>query len=216
MDNPQLAVWIIAGLCLAFVLILLVMFRWNSALTRQVEALSAERSKLQELVTDFKQIISDLEVKNSELSAEVESLSQFSDIRNTSEVLKRLNETIARNDEEAKEQVRKFIADANYEANKITAQANLYAETLKREINADARANREKLKEAIDDANTHASFIISKAQKNAESIAGDAYRALKEADRLTGVIDALKNTINGYGDAYFGLSGQLFRYRPAI
>jgi hypothetical protein len=220
MDNPQLAVWIIAGLCLAFILILRVMFKWNSALTRQVEALSAERSKLQQLVTDFeisaiksKQIISDLEVKNSELSAEIESLSQFSDIRNTSEELKRLNETIARNDQEAKEQVRKLIADGNYEANKITAQANIYAETLKREINADARANREKLKAAIDEANTQASFIISKAQENAESIAGDAYRALKEADRLTGIIDALKNTINGYGDSYlkptYGLLDEL-------
>lgn len=220
MENAQYSVLIIIGLCIGFVLILRAMFKWNSKLTKQVAALTAERNELQQVIQEqvasanqARQIISELETRNEQLAAEIQSLSRFSHIRDTNLELERLTAIISRNDEEAKDRVRKLIADANREAGLITEKANIYAETLKRETNADAKAKREKLQAAIDEANTQAAAIISKAQQNAEDIAGDAYRALKEADRLEAVIEALKNTVKGYGDAHlkptYGLLDEL-------
>lgn len=202
MDNAQFGVLVIIGLCIGFVLILRAMFKWNSKLTKQVAALTAEREELQRVIQEqttsanqARQIISELETRNEQLAAEIQSLSRFSHIRDTTLELERLTGIIARNDEEAKERVLKLMADANREAGLITEKANIYAETLKRETNADAKAKREKLQATIDEANTQAAAIISKAQQNAEDVAGDAYRALKEADRLEVVIEALKNTL---------------------
>lgn len=46
MDNAQYSVLIIIGLCIGFVLILRAMFKWNSKLTKQVAALTAECNEL--------------------------------------------------------------------------------------------------------------------------------------------------------------------------
>jgi len=52
MDNAQYSVLIIIGLCIGFVLILRSMFKWNSTLTKQVAALTAERDELQQVIQD--------------------------------------------------------------------------------------------------------------------------------------------------------------------
>ena len=44
--------------------------------------------------------------------------------------------------------------------------------------------------------------ILLNAESKAESIGGDAYKSLKEAENLTDIVNAMKNVISGYGNEY--------------
>lgn len=220
MDKMQLLGLIIVGVAIGFVLILREMFKWNSALKQKVESLTAEQEELKQVIDDreaslatSRDLITELEQLVEKINNENNSLRRFIHIRDTTQELERLNSLIAKNEAEAKDKIRNILADANSEAADITEKARIYAETLKRETNADVKAKRERLQSALDDANSQAAAIINQAQQNAENIAGDAYRALREADRLEQVIEALKNTVKGYGDAHlkptYGLLDEL-------
>ncbi|KOO58682.1 hypothetical protein WH43_07455 [Rheinheimera sp. KL1] len=220
MDNALLTTLVFTCIFIVLVLIIRSQSKRNKSFKSQVSALLAERSALQQVIREqeidvatARELISQLELKTADLSEEVQSLSRFCDIRDTTQELERLQTVIARNTDEAKDLVNKLINDANQDANQITEQARIYAETLRREVSADAKLKREKVQASLDEANTQASLIISKAQQNAEEIAGDAYRALREADRLEAVIEALKNTVTGYGDEHlkptYGLLDEL-------
>ncbi len=220
MDSTQYLGLLIFVLCIGFILILRSMFKLNSSLKNQLSALTAERSNLQQMVhaqevdiATARQVIAKLEATIVELNTEIQSLKRFSHIRDTDQELDRLLAEIVKTETDAKERISKLLADANKQATEITDKAQIYAETLKRETSADAKSKREKMQTAVDEANVQAAAIISKAKQNAEDIAGDAYRALREADRLEAVIEALKNTVKGYGDAHlkptFGLLDEL-------
>lgn len=220
MDKMQLLGLIIVGVAIGFVLILREMFKWNSALKQKVESLTAEQEELKQVIDDreaslatSRDLITELEQLVEKINNENNSLRRFIHIRDITQELERLNSLIAKNEAEAKDKIRNILADANSEAADITEKARIYAETLKRETNADVKAKRERLQSALDDANSQAAAIINQAQQNAENIAGDAYRALREADRLEQVIEALKNTVKGYGDAHlkptYGLLDEL-------
>lgn len=76
-----------------------------------------------------------------------------------------------------------------------------------------SKDRRAKIEQLIKDANDQATMIINSAKESAERIAGDAYRALKEADSLKATSEAIHNIIQGYGDRYlkptFGLIDEL-------
>jgi len=54
----------------------------------------------------------------------------------------------------------------------------------------------------LDSATRDAGRIIEEAHKRAEQIAGDAYTALRDKERLEQAVAAIRNVINGYGDRY--------------
>src|SRR5664280_1100679 len=58
---------------------------------------------------------------------------------------------------------------------------------------ADARLN-----QALHDAGR----IMAEAEKRAEQIGGDAYRALREKEMLEQAAEAMRNVIEGYGDPH--------------
>lgn len=51
-------------------------------------------------------------------------------------------------------------------------------------------------------ANSEAQRVVAAAKREADSIAADARRTVDEASRLESTIRALKNVVDGYGDAY--------------
>ena len=53
-----------------------------------------------------------------------------------------------------------------------------------------------------ENAVNEAKRIVENAELKAESIGGDAYRSLKEADQIADRIKAMKNVIQGYGNEY--------------
>lgn len=93
-------------------------------------------------------------------------------------------------------------SEAAGEAAKLRADAAAEAEALKRESREQARERVGKADAQLELAGTQAQQIIAEAQRRAEEIAGDAYKALKNADHLKGVVDAMYNKIEGYGDRY--------------
>jgi len=162
--------------------------------------------------------------KIADLVAEVESLAKFNDIRDTTIELERVKADIERrlNDAERKitaqraqsiKDAEEIRSKARQEAEQLTRTAQIETDTLRRETSADAKSKRERAAEILNEANIQASAIIKKAEEGAEQIAGDAYKALKEADRLKSVIDALKNSVKGYGNDYvkptYGLLDEL-------
>ncbi|MFZ7320996.1 DUF4041 domain-containing protein [Comamonas jiangduensis] len=80
----------------------------------------------------------------------------------------------------------------------VIAQAN----SLKEETSRLTRDRRAKIESLLKEANEQAALIIRNAKESAERTAGDAYRALKEADALQATAEAMKNIIKGYGKSY--------------
>lgn len=93
-------------------------------------------------------------------------------------------------------------SEASGEAAKLRADAAADADAVKRESREQARERVGKADAQLELAGTQAQQIVADAQRRAEEIAGDAYKALKNADHLKGVVDAMYNKIEGYGDRY--------------
>ena len=171
----------------------------HTALTQDFVSLQSVRDKLTSQVAD--------------LVDEVKSLSQFTDVRDTTLELERLKAEILARENECQQQITELLERANNEASSIIGKAQLEADVLRRDTNADTKSKRERSAALLAEANTQAAIIIAKAEASAEQVAGDAYRALREADRLDSVIQALKNVVNGYGDEHmkptYGLLDEL-------
>lgn len=83
------------------------------------------------------------------------------------------------------------VADAHAEAGRLIAEARQGVE--KARVQAAALG---------EESATRARIIIQTAEAQAEKLAGDALRALADADRLEAAAVAMKNVIEGYGDRY--------------
>jgi regulator of protease activity HflC (stomatin/prohibitin superfamily) len=57
----------------------------------------------------------------------------------------------------------------------------------------------------VEAARRRAAHLIAEAEQKAEETAGQALKALHEAEQLDGLVKALKNRIEGYGDEYLEL-----------
>lgn len=103
----------------------------------------------------------------------------------------------------------KDIRDISFEIERIRNETNTILRTAKEQAGEiiklallEAREKQDQSDSILRVANEQAQKIIQKANEDAEKIAGDAYRALKEAETLTATIRAMKNVIDGYGDQY--------------
>ncbi|TVQ80891.1 MAG: DUF4041 domain-containing protein [Phycisphaeraceae bacterium] len=73
----------------------------------------------------------------------------------------------------------------------------------------DTRQSRERAKKLLEDAKSklesaarRSDEILRKADRDAQEIAGEAYAAVQDANRFRQVAAAMKNIVEGYGDAY--------------
>lgn len=106
-------------------------------------------------------------------------------------------------------EARRIIVDAEVqskktlsEANEILNQAKSAAEGERKDANQAARTKIEQADEKLKAAGEEASRIIASAKQRAEEIAGEAYSAMNRAKEFTDTAQAMKNIIDGYGDAY--------------
>lgn len=88
------------------------------------------------------------------------------------------------------------------EADRQRAEAEAAAGVLQRESRKEAKERIQRAEEQLKAAGAQARKIAEDAERRAEEVAGDAYKALKNADHLKRVVDALRNKIEGYGDRY--------------
>lgn len=91
-----------------------------------------------------------------------------------------------------------ILTDAETKAKLMTATA----EDIKNEATKDASLIKQNAVAVLDNATIEAKNIIEGANKKAEEIAGDAYKAMQNATEYTKTAKAMKNIIEGYGDQY--------------
>jgi Meiotically up-regulated gene 113/Domain of unknown function (DUF4041) len=110
---------------------------------------------------------------------------------------------------DAEADVRSTLAAALQEADALRREAQSLAEEAKR-ATADARQDaqrraREILAQAeakLAQATQQAGAIVAAAEKRAEEVGGDAYRALRDKDLIEQAAKAMRNVVDGYGDRY--------------
>jgi cell division septum initiation protein DivIVA len=111
------------------------------------------------------------------------------------------------------ESARAKLVQAESDARNITTSAQAQADRLLEAARAEARKAEseeraraiqlgETARNALARATEKASQIIADANKQAESIAGKAYEAMRHADLYERTVKAMKNIIDGYGDQY--------------
>lgn len=85
--------------------------------------------------------------------------------------------------------------ELNLQIEKDLEQAEISAKKIKTQATIDATTK-------LDNATREVKLIIEQAEKKAQEIAGDAYKAMQNASELEKTAKAMKNIIDGYGDRY--------------
>jgi hypothetical protein len=95
-----------------------------------------------------------------------------------------------------------LLEKARLEANDLRQQAEQTARSTLDQATQKSRNTLEQAERRIEVAGEEARKIITVAQQRAEEIAGDAYTAMNRAKEFANTVQAMKNIIEGYGDAY--------------
>lgn len=159
--------------------------------SHQIDDLEAHKTSLTNQVNELNYQINILKEESEKLSARNSELEVYSSALDA--------------DKEAKER----LENATLEAERIVAQAHQDLEAVKEETFVIQKSNKELVKAAKEeveqiklDATKHAANIIEEAENKAKTIAGEAYDIAQNAEHYTNVVKAMKNVIEGYGDAY--------------
>lgn len=190
-------IWLFLAICC----IVYLLYK-QKKLNKERAAAMAQATSSRNDVKDRDTQIGELTTQSLTLQKQVSRLEKFSQVADASEEAKQILEAAhgARDQigTEAKKHYDELIAQGQAERDEVQRQAK------------DRRARIEQLTK---DSHEQASQIIAAAKDHAERIAGDAYRALKEADSLQATATAMGNIIKGYGDKYlkptFGLLDEL-------
>lgn len=154
-----------------------------------------------------------LQQRIDELTQELHSLRPFESVRDAMAATAVLREEGRRVLAAAMQDATAIRSAAEAEANQVRSEALAAANQVRSEAIATANAlkldaksshadTQAKIAALITNANKRAETIVADAEARAVEVAGDAYRAIKEADQLTRVAKAMENVIDGYGDRY--------------
>lgn len=154
------------------------------------------------------QTIVDAEARAAEILADASAI-RAQAVTEASEVEARSKAERARLLERAQTTVSELLAQARSSRDIAEREAREIREAGQ----ADARANRaaaaDQAKKAgaeadriVTEANARADAIVANANARAQEVAGDALRALNEAQALERTVRALENRVDGYGDRY--------------
>lgn len=168
-------IWMLGWPILAIVL-LLKMRKATKAL-RELEAAISQRDST---IAKRDATIARIEQECSELRTRVDTLSKYQAIVDVEAV----------------------ALDIEAEAKQLLEAARQEAASALREANQSAKAKAEQAEQRIAAASEEARALVAAARARAEEIAGDAYAAMNRAKEFTDAAQAMKNVIEGYGDAY--------------
>lgn len=132
-----------------------------------------------------------LEEKNSQLKNHNATLSRYQDILNVQVECEYLLKNAEKDSAKLKLKAEQELNNAQQEARDNRRNIKEYTEKKAREIEL-----------LYESAVRESRRIIENAENKAETIGGDAYRSLKEADQIADRIKAMKNVIKGYGNEY--------------
>jgi hypothetical protein len=167
---------------------------WFVVAAAMVIAWFLKKKEVSKKEKDIAAIKAQADQEKQELNSELASLSPL-----------KKYQVISDAENAAAEVIRTAEMEASALRNQATAEIN-QAKTEAKDVRARAteKANALQLKadEKLAFATQEAGKIIEIANKRAEEIAGDAYKALKNVDQLEKTAQAMKNVIDGYGDKY--------------
>ncbi len=101
------------------------------------------------------------------------------------------------------------LDEARREAAELLANEEARVAELLSNARQKVREERQKAETVSLQAHEQAARIVENAEKRASEIAGDAYRAMQGAEQWKETARAMKNTVEGYGDAYLRSPYQL-------
>src|SRR5215469_5398284 len=110
---------------------------------------------------------------------------------------------------DAEAEVQKHLADALKDAASLRTEAQTLLEQTRAAAAQErsqaiqkAKGLRDQADALLNQATRDASRIMADAERRAEEIGGDAYRALREKETLEKAAEAMRNIVDGYGDRY--------------
>ncbi|WP_066758944.1 DUF4041 domain-containing protein [Chryseobacterium glaciei] len=154
------------------------------SLNDKIQRLRAELSNLQ---IDKRSI----EEKNIQLKNNNDALSKYQDILNIQVECEYLLKKAEKDSIKLKENAQLELDTAQQQSRESRRITREYTEKRTREVEL-----------LYENAVRESQRIIENAENKAESIGGDAYRSLREADLIADRIKAMKNVIKGYGNEY--------------
>lgn len=134
---------------------------------------------------------STLQVKITELEINITELNKYQGIVDTEKKAQEILSAAQVKSIELSNEANKQLDEANKQAKIIREAADTYSKSLKQTLD-----------NQISNATLEAKNIINIANKRAEEIAGDAYKAMQNANEYEKTVKAMKNIIEGYGDQY--------------
>lgn len=145
------------------------------------------RTELSNLQIDKRSV----EDKNIQLKNNNDALSKYQDIINIQVECDYLLKKAEKESIKLKEKAQLELDNAQQQSKESRRITREYTEKRTREVEL-----------LYENAVRESQRIIENAENKAESIGGDAYRSLREADQIADRIKAMKNVIKGYGNEY--------------
>lgn len=146
--------------------------------------------------------IARLGVTIRELQAQVATLSKWQGVEDAAAKAEEILREAEAGAAAARLEATRLQAQAQQEAAALSAKAEEDAQAVRTEAQELAKASTGQAEALLADARTRAEGIIAEARAKAEALAGDALRALEDARGLERAVEAMKNTLEGYGDRY--------------
>ncbi|MBF8776313.1 DUF4041 domain-containing protein [Pseudomonas fulva] len=141
------------------------------------------------------QTLTELERFREVLDAEAEAARIMADTRSErNQLLQQAQAKV----QDAESRLKQAVTDAEAVRTQILGKAKLEREQLLSQAQAKVNQAESRLQQAVADA----AKIVADAQTRAEQVAGDALAAMGKAKHYADAAQAMKNVVEGYGDAY--------------
>ncbi|MDF2832328.1 DUF4041 domain-containing protein [Chryseobacterium indoltheticum] len=150
-----------------------------------------ENNSLKTNLQSAKKDLSYIQITNRELKDKIAELSKYQNIIDVKIECEYLLKKAQKDYEKLRERGNLELSEAQESAKESRRNIKELSEKKQREIEL-----------LYENAVRESTRIINQAENKAETIGGDAYRSLREADEIASRIQAMKNVIKGYGNEY--------------
>lgn len=164
---------------------------WLIALWLQKRKAAKAVREQEATIVQRDEAIAAIEQVRDELLVQVATLSKYQTIIDAEAAAKRISLEADGLIEKARQDAAWLLESAKQDAAETRQKANQTAQT-----------KTEQAEQLVASANANARSIVAAAKQRAEEIAGDAYAAMNRAKEFADTAQAMKNLIEGYGDAY--------------
>ena len=172
---------------------------WKGKVRNAEVAHAVEKSEMEKALAQAR---SEFETSRSQMEAEIASLAEFKRVRDASRKAEELRIQASEIFANAQAEARRLEAEAAEAAADALAAAKSEAASIKATADSASRTRKLEADSLVANAARQAEAIVQAANGKAQEIAGDAFRALNEAESIKKVARAMQNVIEGYGDRY--------------